>query len=262
MPNRGSIAALSVAASLTAVSLLATGCGASQGSSSAKRAPSAPTAPASTAAQVWAPCLTAAQKQSGGVLLDVPASAGQTAEKVSAYVTGTGDAGIVLAHQAGENLCEWQSGQQELTAAGYRVMAISMVHHDDADVAAAVAELRKRGVKHVVLIGASRGGTAVLAGAALISPPVDGVVSLSGPTKSDQGVIADGVVPNLTTPLLFAAGTGDEPFFSDAKLMSQSAKPGVATLVQADSSAHGVSLYSSADTIHQAVLDFVKKHSS
>ncbi|HEV2918592.1 MAG TPA: alpha/beta fold hydrolase, partial [Actinomycetota bacterium] len=54
----------------------------------------------------------------------------------------------------------------------------------DGDVAAATAQLRRRGADRVVLIGSSMGATAVLSAAARIRPPVAGVVSLSGPGRS------------------------------------------------------------------------------
>ena len=241
----------------TAVALLA-GCGSSSGKPAA--APKSAAATSTPARKVIAPCYSSDVLATSGVLLSVPASEGQQAETISAVVTGTGDTGVVLAHQAGNTLCQWKDGQKELTTAGYRVISISMLRHDDADVAAAAAELRKRGAKHVILMGASRGGTASLAGAALVTPPVDAVVSLSGPGTSDNAN-ADSVVPHLGMPMLFAAGTGDSPFIDDAKRMSASARPGLATLVTADSPAHGVDLYNTEDTVHQAVLDFLKKHS-
>jgi dienelactone hydrolase len=197
------------------------------------------------------------------VLLDVPATDFRGGEKVSAIVTGTGDTGVVLAHQADSTLCQWKAGQKELTDAGYRVMAISMLKYDDADVAAAAGELRRRGVKHVILMGASRGGTAAIAGAALVTPPVDGVVSLSGPGTSDTGVVADSLVPHLASPILFAVGDGDAPFNDEVKGMYATAKPGTATLVVGkDTSLHGVSLYDNDETVHQAVLAFLTQHSS
>jgi dienelactone hydrolase len=64
---------------------------------------------------------------------------------------------------------------------GYRVLVFDLHDQDrvDDDVVAAVAELRRRGVARVVLVGSSMGGTAVLVAAARIRPAVAGVVSLS-----------------------------------------------------------------------------------
>ena len=47
----------------------------------------------------------------------------------------------------------------------------------------AAAELRRRGADRLVLVGFSMGGTAAVEAAAEITPPVAGVISLSGPEE-------------------------------------------------------------------------------
>jgi pimeloyl-ACP methyl ester carboxylesterase len=59
---------------------------------------------------------------------------------------------------------------------GYRALVFDFRGYNrlDDDVVAAVAELRRRGVTKVVLVGSSMGGTAVLLAATRIRPAVAG----------------------------------------------------------------------------------------
>lgn len=246
---------------IAGLALITAACGGSSGSTAAKAA-SGSTATPSASPSVFATCYTAAERAKEGVILHLNAdlTTNRQAEDVSAIVTGTGSTGIVLVHQNGQDLCEWKAGQTELTNLGYRVLAFTMVGRDDEEVAAAGAELRRRGVSKLILIGASRGGTAALAGDARLTPPADGVVSLSGPAEFEL-ISAVGVVATLKSPLLFAAADGDQPFDSDAKQMFSIADPKLATFVEAkNATEHGVALYDNEQVVHDAVLAFVKKY--
>jgi dienelactone hydrolase len=83
---------------------------------------------------------------------------------------------------------------------------------DDLD--AAVAELRRRGVTRVALVGASMGAAAVLIAGTRVRPPVAAVVSLSGepdPTNLVGGIPlhAGAVVDQLRVPTMFVVATHD-----------------------------------------------------
>ena len=82
-------------------------------------------------------------------------------------VLGHGDSGLVFGHQLGADLCEWPETARAYARLGYRTLVLDFHDRDqvDDDVVAAVAELRRRGVARVVLVGASMGGTAVLVAA-------------------------------------------------------------------------------------------------
>src|SRR5262245_48348448 len=110
---------------------------------------------------------------------------------------GTGGSGVVLAHIADGDSCEWLPFGRQLAAAGYRVLAFDFAgsgvsgqltggDRRDANVAAAAAHLRGEGATAVVLIGASMGANASLVAATEIGPPVAGVVSLSAPAVYDD----------------------------------------------------------------------------
>jgi pimeloyl-ACP methyl ester carboxylesterase len=97
-------------------------------------------------------------------------------------VVGHGPTGLVLAHGRGGDLCEWLPRAQELAEQGYQALAFDFGGFGDSrpgsgpggridgDVAAATAQLRRRGADRVVLIGSSMGATAVLSAATRIRP--------------------------------------------------------------------------------------------
>ena len=80
------------------------------------------------------------------------------------------------------------------------------------DVAAAMAELRRRGARRVALVGASMGGAIAVVAAARLHPAA--VVDLSGErdtTGLTPGIEADAgaAAPGVTAPALFAVARGD-----------------------------------------------------
>ena len=159
--------------------LLAAACGGERA-----RGGTAAPPPATTAAMVAKSCLEAAESAR---LFRFRTNDGAT---LVGLVLGSGRTGLVLGHQLGSDLCEWVPQARSFAGRGYRVMVFDFAGFGDSqpgpdgrvdtDVAAAVAQLRRRGVDRVVLVGSSMGGTAVLSAATRIRPPVAGVVSLSG----------------------------------------------------------------------------------
>jgi pimeloyl-ACP methyl ester carboxylesterase len=143
---------------------------------------------------------------------------------------------VVLAHQgggaAGPTLCSWVPYARLLARAGYRVLAFDhrgygssskptrpeRLFRIDADVAAAVAFLRKRGVTRVVVGGASLGGAAVVKAAAWIRPAVQGVVTFGAPQAFGR-VDALAAARTLQVPALFTAAVDDDPFDDDARAL-------------------------------------------
>ena len=108
---------------------------------------------------------------------------------------------------------------------GYRAMAFDFNgagssdftgHLGDQDVADAVSYLRGQGVTRVFLMGASRGGTAVVTAGARIAPPVDGVISLSAPAAF-AGMNAREAAATLTAPVLYICAEFDTSFVDHAR---------------------------------------------
>jgi dienelactone hydrolase len=90
-------------------------------------------------------------------------------------------------------------------------------------VAAAATFLRSEGATKIVLIGASMGGTAVVAAAPHILPPVTAVVSLSGPA-SYGSANAVGNASKITQPLLVICAAMDGDFVPSAHSIYDAAK--------------------------------------
>lgn len=167
------------------------------------------------------------------------AAAGETLE---ALTLGAGRVGIVMAHELGEDLCQWKPYAESLAKRGYRVVTFSQGANLRAGVVAAAGELRREGAGRIMLVGASIGGTAVLAAAAVIKPPVAAVVDLSGPGELN-GVDAASVVSRLTMPVLFSAGSLDEPYVTDTKAMYKKATRSTGRrLLIVPTGSHGVAL--------------------
>jgi pimeloyl-ACP methyl ester carboxylesterase len=171
--------------------------------------------------------------------------------ELNGVVLGGGPSGVVLAR----DLCTWLPYGRELAARGYQVLVFDFEGSGesklapgatqgtlDVDVAAATAALRSRGATKVVLVGASLGASVVLGAAAIITPPVDGVISLSA-QDTYQGVDAAKAVPKLTMPVLFVAADRDGNFAEGARAMyAASRQQGRKLLVVSGSGSHGTGL--------------------
>jgi pimeloyl-ACP methyl ester carboxylesterase len=162
-------------------------------------------------------------------------------EQIEGYTLGTGTVGVVLAHQLDETLCEWKPRMGEFAAKGYRVMAITMKDDNGSDVAGAVAALRKQGATKIVLIGASMGGAAVVDAGVATTPPVQGVVSLSGALRflSQDGIAG---LKKTTVPFLYVESKQDSVAGS-AQAMYGLTASSAKTLTLIDGSSHGVDLW-------------------
>lgn len=215
------------------------------GSGSPSTPPSTPPVPA-------AACLTPEEVRT--VQVDFTS---EDDDPLRGVMLGEGPVGVVLAHQAGEDLCQWKPYAQALSGQGYRVLAFTFSVDLEQEVVSAAKLLRARGSTDVVLIGASMGGTAALAASALITPPVAAVVSLSAP-RAYSGTDAMPAVSTATVPVLFVAGADDQPFADDAREMHAASKAPGRRLTILETSAHGVDLMDAATTA--AVETFITAH--
>jgi pimeloyl-ACP methyl ester carboxylesterase len=168
---------------------------------------------------------------------------------------GTGTTGVVLGHQYFSNHCEFMDFARELAAAGFRALTIDFRYNGastggnssrlDLDVAAAVARLRTDGATRIKLVGASMGGTAVLVAASEIRPPVDGVVSLSGPTYF-RGLNAVMAVRRSRVPVRFLVTRGERRFAPDATYLMRAAAAKDKAILRVSNGGHGSSMLSVA----------------
>lgn len=192
------------------------------------------------------------------------------ATNLGGVVFGTGKTGVVLAHQSDGDLCQWTTYAHELADKGYRVLAFDFASYGsstgveglDVSVRNAVQALRGQGVDRVVLMGASMGGTAVVAAAATIVPPVTAVISLSAPGLH-AGVDADEGARHLGVPVLYAACRSDVEFAESTKRLDAETPAATRhTLVVEECSGHGVDLLTNGgaayDHMRAAVTDFLR----
>jgi pimeloyl-ACP methyl ester carboxylesterase len=166
---------------------------------------------------------------------------------------GKGATGVVFGHQFLSDHCEWVDFARRLARSGFRTLSIDFRGNGDShvnggsgtrldrDVAAAVARLRSDGATKIKLVGASMGGTAVLVAASNIRPPVDGVVSLSGPA-SYNGLDALRAVRRSHVPVRFLVARGDIRFADDAATLMKAAAAHDKAIVRYGGAAHGSSL--------------------
>jgi pimeloyl-ACP methyl ester carboxylesterase len=187
--------------------------------------------------------------------------------RLEGAVLGRGKTGVVFAHQLAGDRCQWLPFARELTAKGYRALVFDMRGYGsssgldgtypDRDVAAAAKELRARGATQIVLVGASMGGTGVVAAAPGIRPGVSGIVDLSGPTGFG-GVNALPAARKLRAPALFVAGRDDGSYAFATRTLCRAAASKDKQLLMAPTSLHGVDLVSRPD-VKKAVLAFIAR---
>lgn len=194
---------------------------------------------------------------------------------LTGLLLGTGRTALVLAPQSGADACSWVSWARQEATAGYRVLALDFGGEGrsqrgpggtpSGDVLSAVAYVRSLGAERVVLVGASRGGTAVLVAAAAAGPPVTAVISLSAP-ETFAGENAAAAAPRLTIPVLYVAATGESSFASAAQTMHDATADPRRRIALVPGSLHGTSLLTiaadGAPEAAKAVRDFLATHAA
>lgn len=134
---------------------------------------------------------------------------------------GEGPVGVVVSYEQTGSVCPWLPLADRLVAEGYQVL----LYDRRSGVPAAYATdltalLRERGTEEVFLVGGSLGGTVSLEAAAVIEPPVAGVVNLSGGRPDTVAVAAELAVPLLQ---IVAAGDNGGAFATTARLIDEAA---------------------------------------
>lgn len=175
---------------------------------------------------------------------------------------------IVLAHESRGSLCVWSAYGRRLARLGLEAFAFDFRNHgqsqahayrpgqsQDVDVAAAVKLVRHLGARRVFLVGASLGGSAVLAAGASIRPQVSGVVSVSGAADLDGALEA---VPRLRVPVLYVAGKYDTQFAADAQRLYDASGSTDKTLKILPRGEHGTELVDSSSSARSLIESFVR----
>jgi alpha-beta hydrolase superfamily lysophospholipase len=186
---------------------------------------------------------------------------------------GAGPNVVILAHQGASDLCIWVPYGRTLATRGYRVLVFDhrgfgssgqsgrSTRRDrvDYDVLGAIRTIRARGAGTVVLGGGSLGGAAVLAAAARAVPPVDGVMSLSSPTRYEK-IDALAAARRITVPGLFIAMEDDQPFPDDARTLYEACPATEKRLAIFPGFWHGAPMLRDPEA-RAMVDDFVARHS-
>ena len=199
---------------------------------------------------------------------------------------GRGTVGIVLAHEAFGDLCRWVPYGKLLSQEGFRVLIFDYrgfglsatasgkrTARIDADVVGAVAELRRRGAKKIVVAGASLGGAAVLTAAASAPPALAGVVSISGPDSAllrgggyDYAVLdPTAAAARIRSPLLFLASKDDSSVpAASTRALYRAATVKDKRFVVVPGSNHGVSLVedsgAAGSRARKLIVAFIRDH--
>ncbi len=193
--------------------------------------------------------------------------------RLAGVIFGKGPRGVVLAHESDADLCHWAPVARLLARQGYQALAFDFRNYSlsakakfpknlnvTADVATATQELRRRGAKSVVLVGASMGATVSVVSGASIKPPVSGIVSLSG-ARTFVRLNAEAAARRLQAPALFVASELDSGYADEARALF-AADPAADKRVEiVPDGNHGVALLD-APAVRALVLTWIAEHSA
>ena len=196
-------------------------------------------------------------------------------------IVGSGSTGVVVANDVPHLLCETLVPARFLAAHGFRVLVFDYRDHEDSDtsvdpgrldrdVAGAVAELRSRGVRRVVLLGSYAGVAAAVVAATEIRPAVDGIIGISPAAYRGQWVQgpfgpigALQAAPRVRVPaLLITVRTDSFVPLGEVHRLYRSMASRDKELVVIPSGSAGfdvIDFNSYADRVRSAILDFIER---
>jgi pimeloyl-ACP methyl ester carboxylesterase len=197
--------------------------------------------------------------------------------RIEGSVFGAGRVGVVLGHGSRGDQTEWWNFAETLARNGYAALAIDFRGYcpggeagcsqdggtSDAwmDMLGGARYLAGLGVKRVVLMGSSMGGTASVAAAARPEADVDGVVSLSGSVDCCGMDAGKREIRAIRVPMLFVTGRFDAGFVGSTRRWGRWAGASADTVI-VGSGEHGVDFFQFATPdiqrrVTQLVLDFL-----
>ena len=181
------------------------------------------------------------------------------------FTPGTdGSGSMVLAHMRGADRSTWEPFAQVASGNGFRVLTFDFRGYGgsdgerdtllDVDLTAAVEHLEREGADHIVVLGASMGGTAAINVASRLD--LAGAASLSAPAEF-RGLAALDVAADVDEPLLLIAAEDDQPYAEAAASISRIAPEN--RLETLEGGAHGTNLFSNhSDELTATLLSFAE----
>ena len=196
--------------------------------------------------------------------------------KLVGHRFGKGTRAVILTHQSEGDLCDWLPYAKRLAARGYFAFPIDFRGYGFSqprtgtaatrfamDIAAAAKALRKLGKEQVFVVGASMGGIAAVVAGATVSPPLDGVVSLSSPRRF-RGLDGVAAGKRLRIPVLYVAAVADDnagyDFSQDAKALHAAAASRDKRLELLPGALHGIDLVGGSPRAKALVEAFLDRH--
>jgi len=194
---------------------------------------------------------------------------------LSALVIGSGEKGVLLAHEQGYNICSFIDIGTELADSGYLVVIPEYRNHGasqniggdnemiDRDAEAALSELKRLGAQKVFLAGASCGGTTAMIKGVAQELPIEGLMILSSPAKCGRHD-AISSVSKITAPSLFVFSPGDYGGGIEREvrqLYEASGATDKELLILEEHGLHGTDMYrrgEQGDSLKSLLIDFVK----
>ena len=194
---------------------------------------------------------------------------------LSALVLGSGDKGVLLAHEQGYNICSFLDMGTELADSGYLVVIPEYRNHGasqntqedvqpiDRDADAALSELKRLGAKKVFLAGASCGGTTAIIAGVRQELPIAGLIILSSPAQCGPHDAIPSV-KKIKAPSLFVFSPGDYggSIEKHVRKLYQASGATDKELIVDESGYHGTDMFhkgEQGDALKSRLIDFVKK---
>jgi alpha-beta hydrolase superfamily lysophospholipase len=180
---------------------------------------------------------------------------------------------VVLAHMSEGDLCSWAPYARRLAAKGFFVFPFDFRGHGfsegvenhsraAADLTAAVRAVRGLGARRLVVGGASLGGIAAVIAAPSLRPPVQGVVSVSGPAAIPGELNARPAAPRLRVPTLYVAAEQDQngsyDFAAEARELHDSTGTTEKRLELAPGALHGTFLVDGSGRVRTLLERFLR----
>jgi len=186
--------------------------------------------------------------------------------------------GVVLVHMSGRSKEDWQSLADKLYRGGIQVLSVDLRGHGAnvppaaagatppapdypamlADVKAAVAFLRGKGVTHITLVGAELGANLAI-NVAADDPAVVDVVMLS-PGVDVRGVIASDAVRRYGDRPLLIVASEDDSYSARSSAVLAGGATGTHEFILLAKAGKGTTMLNRDPTLESRILGWVQTH--